>query len=62
MADDTVRVEVPRAHEHVAQIVEAFPGAVLSVRAGRPTMEDVFVRVTGEAWHADGSREEAAAS
>lgn len=62
VVDDTVRVEVPRAHEHVARIVESFPGAVLSVRAGRPTMEDVFVRVTGTAWDAEDKRLEVAAS
>jgi ABC-2 type transport system ATP-binding protein len=46
--DGTVRVEVPRAHEQVARIVEAFPGEILAVTAGRPTLEDVFVRLTGE--------------
>lgn len=42
-----VRVEIPRAHEQVARIVEAFPGEILSVTAGRPTLEDVFMRMTG---------------
>lgn len=46
--DGAVRVEIPRAHEQVARIVEAFPGEILSVTAGRPTLEDVFVRLTGE--------------
>jgi len=46
--DGTVRVEIPRAHEQVAKIVEAFPGEILSVTAGRPTLEDVFVHLTGE--------------
>ena len=46
--DDTVRLEIPKAHEEVARIVEAFPGEILSVTAGRPTLEDVFVRLTGE--------------
>ncbi len=46
--DGTVRVEVPRAHEQVARIVEAFPGEILAVTAGRPTLEDVFVHLTGE--------------
>lgn len=45
--DGMVRVELPRAHEQVARIVEAFPGEILSVTAGRPTLEDVFVRMTG---------------
>ncbi len=46
--DGSVRVEIPRAHEQVARLVEALPGQVLSVTAGRPTLEDVFVRMTGE--------------
>jgi ABC-2 type transport system ATP-binding protein len=46
--DGSVRVEIPRAHEQVARLVEALPGQVLSVTAGRPTLEDVFVRLTGE--------------
>ena len=46
--DGAVRVEIARAHEQVARIVEAFPGEILSVTAGRPTLEDVFVHMTGE--------------
>ena len=46
--DDAVRVEIPKAHAEVARIVEAFPGEIQSVTAGRPTLEDVFVRMTGE--------------
>ena len=44
----TVRIEIPEAHQQVARIVEAFPGEVQSVTAGRPTLEDVFLRRTGE--------------
>lgn len=46
--NEAVHVEIPRAHAEVARIVEAFPGEVMSVTAGRPTLEDVFVRLTGE--------------
>jgi len=46
--DGAVRVEIMRAHEQVARIVEAFPGEILAVTAGRPTLEDVFVHLTGE--------------
>jgi len=45
---DTVRLEFPDAHAAVARIIEAFPGEVRSVTAGQPTLEDVFVRLTGE--------------
>jgi len=46
--DGQVRIEIPRAHEQVARLVEAFPGEVESVMAGRPTLEDVFLHLTGE--------------
>lgn len=46
--DGVVRAETPRAHEQVARVVEAFPGEIISVTAGRPTLEDVFVRMAGE--------------
>lgn len=46
--EGVVRLETPRAHEQVARVVEAFPGEILSVTAGRPTLEDVFVHLTGE--------------
>ncbi len=46
--DGLVRVETPRAHEQVARIVEACPDEIFSVTAGHPTLEDVFVRMTGE--------------
>lgn len=46
--DDTVRLEVPGAHAEVARIFEVFPGEIESVTVGRPTLEDVFLRLTGE--------------
>lgn len=46
--EDTVRVELPRAHEQVPRVVELLGGDVQSVTTGRPTLEDVFVRLTGE--------------
>jgi ABC-2 type transport system ATP-binding protein len=37
-------------------VVEAFPGEVRSVTFGRPTLEDVFVHVTGRRfWETNGS-------
>ncbi len=48
LQDGVIRAEIPKAHEQVAGIVEEFPGEILSVTAGRPTLEDVFVRMTGE--------------
>jgi ABC-2 type transport system ATP-binding protein len=48
VVDGAVRIEMPRGHEFVRDVVEAFPGAVRSVTFGKPTLEDVFVHVTGD--------------
>lgn len=45
--DGSVRIEIPRAHEFVPKVVEAFPGEVSSLSFGRPTLEDVFIQKTG---------------
>ena len=45
--DDEVRVEIENGHRFIAEVVEAFPGAVSSVGLHKPTLEDVFVRQTG---------------
>jgi ABC-2 type transport system ATP-binding protein len=47
MMDGTVRLERPRAHEFVPQLVEAMPGLIESISVGRPTLEDVFIHATG---------------
>ena len=43
-----LRVERPRGHEFVPQLIEAAPGLVESVSVGKPTLEDVFIRLTGQ--------------
>jgi len=45
--DATVRIERERGHEFIPQLVEAFVGKIRSVSLGKPTLEDVFIRVTG---------------
>lgn len=47
VVEGTLRIERPRGHELVREIVEVFSGEVRSVTFGRPTLEDVFVHVTG---------------
>ncbi len=47
LVDGSLRVERPRGHEFVGEVVEAFPGEVKSATFGRPTLEDVFVHLTG---------------
>jgi ABC-2 type transport system ATP-binding protein len=53
-----LRLEVPRGHELVREIVEAFAGEVRTVSVGKPTLEDVFVHLTGERFFDDGARTE----
>jgi ABC-2 type transport system ATP-binding protein len=43
----TIRIERPRAYELVAAMVEAFGDDIESVSVGKPTLEDVFVHLTG---------------
>ncbi len=51
--DQTLRLERPRGHEWVPQLIEALPGLVDSVSVGKPTLEDVFVQLTGRRLEAD---------
>ena len=50
----TLRVERPRGHEFVRDVVEAFPTDVTLVTYGKPTLEDVFIHLTGHRFWADG--------
>jgi ABC-2 type transport system ATP-binding protein len=52
LVDGTIRVERPRGHEFVHDVVEAFGSEIETVTFGKPTLEDVFVKLTGEAFHA----------
>ena len=45
--DGEVRVEIANGHRFIAEVVEAFPGAIESVGLHKPTLEDVFVRRDG---------------
>ena len=45
--DGTLRLEHERGHELVRDLVDAFPDDVQSITFGKPTLEDVFVRLTG---------------
>jgi ABC-2 type transport system ATP-binding protein len=42
-----VRLERDRGHEWVPRLIEAAPGLVESISVGKPTLEDVFIRLTG---------------
>jgi ABC-2 type transport system ATP-binding protein len=45
--DGVVRLEKPEGARVVAEIAAAFPGCIRSITVGRPTIEDVFLHLTG---------------
>lgn len=45
--DSSIRVEIGNGHRFIAEVVEAFPGAIQSVALHKPTLEDVFLDETG---------------
>ncbi|MBI2194877.1 MAG: ATP-binding cassette domain-containing protein [Planctomycetes bacterium] len=47
LMDRLVRIERPRGHEFIPSLIEAFPGQVVAVTYGKPTLEDVFIHLTG---------------
>jgi ABC-2 type transport system ATP-binding protein len=51
--DGAVRLERQRGHEFVPQLIESLPGLIDSVSVGKPTLEDVFIRVTGRYFRDD---------
>ena len=50
---DTVRIERPRGYEFIPALVEAFPGEIGAVHIGKPTLEDVFIHLTGHRFEGD---------
>jgi ABC-2 type transport system ATP-binding protein len=47
IVDGALRIERPRAHEIVREIVDAFGEEIETISIGKPTLEDVFVHLTG---------------
>ncbi|MGH9535016.1 MAG: ATP-binding cassette domain-containing protein [Terriglobales bacterium] len=54
-----VRIERARAHEFVPALMEAFGPQIRSVTVARPTLEDVFLRRTGQRWSIEATGEAA---
>lgn len=52
IVDGTLRIERPRGHELVREVVEAFGDEIDSVSFGKPTLEDAFVHLTGHQFFA----------
>lgn len=48
--DGRVRVDVPAGGDGAARLVGAVSGCAEQIVVGRPTLEDVFLEVTGETW------------
>jgi ABC-2 type transport system ATP-binding protein len=46
--DGQLRIERARGHEFVPKIIEAAPHMVDSISVGKPTLEDVFIQLTGQ--------------
>ena len=53
LVDGTIRIERPRGHELVRDLVEAYGDQIENVSFGKPTLEDVFVHLTGRRFFAD---------
>ena len=47
LMDNWLRIECKRGHQFARDVVAAFPNEIQSVRFGKPTLEDVFVKLTG---------------
>lgn len=47
LMDGQLRVACERGHEFVRNVVAAFPNEIQTVRFGKPTLEDVFIQLTG---------------
>jgi ABC-2 type transport system ATP-binding protein len=45
--DGRLHIEIPDGHRFVPAVMEAFPGRIQSIALHKPTLEDVFVSLTG---------------
>ena len=53
LVDGAIRIEKLRGHELVRDLIDAFGDEIESVSFGKPTLEDVFVHLTGHQFFAD---------
>ncbi|HLI82043.1 MAG TPA: ABC transporter ATP-binding protein [Candidatus Binataceae bacterium] len=54
VVDGTLRIERPRGHELIRELVDTFGAEIESVSFGKPTLEDVFVHLTGHRFDISG--------
>ena len=52
-----LHIECHSGHEFVRDVVAAFPTEIRSVRFGKPTLEDVFIKLTGRRFEDDSARD-----
>ena len=57
-----LRIECQNGHEFVRDVVAAFPTEIRSVRVGKPTLEDVFIKLTGCRFEEDGPNQDSVES
>jgi ABC-2 type transport system ATP-binding protein len=56
LVEGNLRIEMPEGHEFARAVVSAFGSEIETVSFGRPTLEDVFIHLTGyRLWGGDGS-------
>ena len=58
LVDRAIRIERIRGHELVRDLIDAFGEEIESVSFGKPTLEDVFVHLTGHQFFADTTQTE----
>lgn len=59
LIEELLRIECHNGHEFVRDVVAAFPTEIRSVRFGKPTLEDVFIKLTGRYFEEDSVSEPA---
>jgi len=47
ITDNYIHIECQQGHEFVKEVVAAFPNEIQSVRVGKASLEDVFIKLTG---------------
>lgn len=53
VVDGTLRIERPRAQDIVREVVDGFGDEIESISLGKPTLEDVFIHLTGHRFLAE---------
>ena len=56
VVENTIHFEKDEGHRFVPQLFEAFPDRIESVSLGKPTLEDVFVQLTGHRFWTEGEQ------